>query len=160
MPIKVGDRFPRVTLKQLGPDGIEDLDTGELLKGRKAVIFAVPGAFTPTCSAKHLPGYVDHADDFRAKGVDLVACLAVNDPFVMDAWAKAAGIRDEVMMLPDGNGDLTRALDLSLDASQNGLGQRTRRCALVVEDGIVTDVQIEAPGKFEVSGAEAMLARL
>src|SRR3546814_51290 len=135
MPVAVGDRFPNVRLKQLGPDGLRDLDMATLLKGRKAVVCAVPGAFTPTCTAKHLPGYVARADAFRAKGVDLICCLSVNDPFVMDAWAKANGVGDAVVMLPDGNGDLARALDLAIDASQNGLGMRIRRCAMIVEDG-------------------------
>jgi peroxiredoxin len=160
MAVQIGDRFPKVTLKQLGPDGMADLDTAELLKGRKAVIFAVPGAFTPTCSAKHLPGYVERAEEFRAKGVDLIACIAVNDPFVMDAWAKANGAADTVVMLPDGNGELARALGLDFDASRNGMGRRVQRCAMIVEDGVITDLRIEEPGKFEVSSAEAMLARL
>ncbi|MEO3433980.1 peroxiredoxin [Inquilinus sp. CAU 1745] len=160
MPIKVGDRFPEVMLKQVGPDGLVDLDTGELTTGQTIVLFAVPGAFTPTCSVRHLPGFIDHADDFKAKGVDVIACLSVNDPWVMDAWAKDTGAEGTILMLPDGNGELAAALDLPLDASANGLGIRIKRFAMVIDDGIVTDLQIEAPGKLEVSSAEALLARL
>lgn len=160
MPIKVGDRFPEVTLKQVGPDGLADLHTGELTAGRKIVLFAVPGAFTPTCSVRHLPGFIGHADAFRAKGVDIIACLSVNDPWVMDAWAKDTGAEGTILMLPDGNGELAVALDLPLDASANGLGIRIKRFAMVIDDGVVTDLQIEAPGKLEISSAEALLARL
>ena len=159
MPIKVGDSFPEVTLKQVGPDGLVDLHTAELTAGRKIVLFAVPGAFTPTCSVRHLPGFIDHADDFKAKGVDIIACLSVNDPWVMDAWAKDTGAEGTILMLPDGNGELAAALDLPLDASANGLGTRIKRFAMVIDDGIVTDLQIEAPGKLEVSSAEALLVR-
>lgn len=160
MPIQAGDRFPDIALKRLGPDGLETVETGALLRGRRAVLFTVPGAFTPTCSARHLPGFVAHAAAFRDKGIDLVICLAANDPFVVDAWARAGGIGDAVVMLPDGNGDLARALDLVLDARQNGMGERIRRCAMVIEDGVVTAIWIEAPGRFETSAAEAVLAQL
>ncbi len=154
--IKTGEKFPAVTLKLLGANGLEDLSTDAFLAGKQVVIFAVPGAFTPTCTARHLPGYVAQAEAFTAQGVT-IACLAVNDPFVMDAWAEAGKAKDKVALLPDGNATLTKALGLEMDGSGYGLGTRTQRCALYVVDGIVRHVAVEAPGKFEVSSAEAML---
>lgn len=158
MTIKVGEAFPAITLKQLGASGMEDVSTEALLKGRKVVLFSVPGAFTPTCSAKHLPGFVNHVDAFKAKGVQDILCLAVNDPFVMSAWAKANNAEGKITMLPDGNGTLTRALGLELDGTGYGLGSRSQRFAMVIENGIVKNLSVEAPGKFEVSSAEAILA--
>lgn len=158
MTIHVGDRIPEVTLKRIR-EGLETIDTQALFDGRKVVLFAVPGAFTPTCSARHLPGYVEHFEQFRSRGIE-VFCMAVNDPFVMQAWAKAQSVPDGLMMLSDGNGDFTRALGLEMDASGSGMGMRSRRFALYVDNGIVRGVHVEEPGKFEVSSAEYMLAHL
>ncbi len=158
MSIQVGDRIPEVTLKRLR-EGLETVDTYTLFDGRKAVLFAVPGAFTPTCSARHLPGYVEHFADFRSRGIE-VFCMAVNDPFVMQAWARTQSVPDGLQMLSDGNGDLTRALGLELDATSSGMGMRCRRFALYVEDGVVRGSYIEEPGQFEVSSAEYVLEHL
>ncbi|WP_269791374.1 peroxiredoxin [Stenotrophomonas sp. Iso1] len=158
MSIQVGDRVPEVPLKRLR-EGLETIDTYTLFDGRKAVLFAVPGAFTPTCSARHLPGYVEHFNDFRSKGIE-VFCMAVNDPFVMQAWAKSQSVPDGLQMLSDGNGEFTRALGLEMDASSSGMGTRSRRFALYVEDGIVRACYIEEPGQFEVSSAEYVLEHL
>lgn len=158
MTIHVGERIPEVTLKRIR-EGIETLDTHALFDGRKVVLFAVPGAFTPTCSARHLPGYVEHFEQFRSRGID-VFCMAVNDPFVMQAWARAQSVPDGLLMLSDGNGDFTRALGLEMDASGSGMGMRSRRFALYVDNGTVRGVHVEEPGKFEVSSAEYMLAHL
>jgi peroxiredoxin len=160
MTIKVGDRLPSVKLKHLGSDGMKDVSTDELFKGKKAVLFAVPGAFTPTCSAKHVPSFVNHADELKAKGVDLVACVAINDAFVMSAWGKDQKADGKVMMLADGNGELTKALGLETDLSGFGLGLRSQRYALVLENGVATIVHIEKPGAYEVSSAEAVLKAL
>lgn len=160
MTIKVNDSFPAVTLKHLTENGMQELDVGAFLKGKKVVLFAVPGAFTPTCSARHLPGYVERAKDFAAKGVDAICCMAVNDPFVMKAWAQAGNAAEAITMLPDGNGELTGKLGLELDARANGLGIRSKRFAMLIEDGVVKDVQVEAPGAFEVSSADFMLGRV
>ena len=158
MTIHVGDRIPEVTLKRIR-EGMETIDTQALFDGRKAVLFAVPGAFTPTCSARHLPGYVERFEQFRSRGID-VFCMAVNDPFVMQAWGKAQSVPDGLLMLSDGNGDLTRALGLEMDASGSGMGMRSRRFALYVDNGIVRAVHVEEPGNFEVSSAEYVLAHL
>ncbi|KRG63059.1 peroxiredoxin [Stenotrophomonas humi] len=158
MSIQVGDRVPEVTLKRLR-EGLETIDTYTLFDGRKVVLFAVPGAFTPTCSARHLPGYVEHFNDFRSRGIE-VFCMAVNDPFVMQAWAKTQSVPDGLQMLSDGNGEFTRALGLEMDASSSGMGIRSRRFALYVEDGIVRASFIEEPGQFEVSSAEYVLEHL
>lgn len=158
MTIHVGDRIPEVTLKRIR-EGMETVDTHTLFDGRNAVLFAVPGAFTPTCSARHLPGYVEHFDEFRHRGIE-VYCMAVNDPFVMQAWAKTQSVPDGLQMLSDGNGDLSRALGLEMDASGSGMGMRSRRFALYLEDGLVRGCFIEEPGKFEVSSAEYVLAHI
>jgi peroxiredoxin len=160
MTIKAGDTIPSVTVRQATAEGPKDVNAAELFKGRTAVLFGVPGAFTPTCSAKHLPGFVTQAAALKAKGVDLVACMSVNDAFVMGAWAKDQGITDEVVMLADGSADLTKAMGLELDLTARGLGVRSQRFALVAKDGKVTHVAVEAPGAFEVSKAEAILAAL
>jgi peroxiredoxin (alkyl hydroperoxide reductase subunit C) len=158
--IKVGEKLPSATLKVASADGIKDVTTDELFRGRKVVLFAVPGAFTPTCSSKHLPGFVQNADAIRAKGVDAIVCLAVNDAFVMGAWGKDQKVGDKVVMAADGNAEWTRALGLELDAGRFGMGTRSQRFALVAEDGVVKALQVEAPGKFEVSSAEAVLKAL
>ncbi len=160
MAIQAGERMPPGALKTMTPDGPRDITTDELFKGKKVVLFSVPGAFTPTCDAKHLPGFVQLADQLRAKGVDTIACVAVNDVFVMNAWGKASGVGDKVLMLSDGNGDYTRALGLELDARGFGMGLRGQRFALVVEDGVARRVNVEAPGQFKVSAAEYLLAQL
>ena len=160
MSIAVGDSVPSASLAHMGADGIESISTEELCNGKKVVLFSVPGAFTPTCSAKHLPGFVEHYQAFKDKGVDTVACLAVNDVFVMDAWGKSADVPDGLLMLADGNGEFTRALGLELDASGFGMGQRGQRFALVIDDGKVTQCNVEAPGEFKVSAAEYVLNQL
>jgi peroxiredoxin len=160
MTIKVGDKVPTVKLKQMTPDGMRDVDTGEFFKGKKVVVFAVPGAFTPTCSAKHLPGFVEKAAQIKARGVDAIACLSVNDAFVMNAWGKDQKAEGKVQMLADGNGDFARAVGLELDASGNGLGKRSQRYAMVVEDGVIKTLNVEKPGTFEVSSADAILKAL
>ncbi|MBH1854010.1 peroxiredoxin [Stenotrophomonas maltophilia] len=158
MTIHVGDRIPEVTLKRIR-EGIETLDTHSLFDARKVVLFAVPGAFTPTCSARHLPGYVEKFQAFRQRGID-VYCMAVNDPFVMKAWAADQSVPDGLLMLSDGNAELTRALGLELDASASGMGIRSRRFALYVVDGVVRAAWVEQPGQFEVSSAEYVLEHL
>jgi glutaredoxin/glutathione-dependent peroxiredoxin len=160
MAIKAGERMPAGTLKRMTEEGPRDLTTDELFKGKLVVLFSVPGAFTPTCDAKHLPGFVQLADQIRAKGVDTIACMAVNDVFVMNAWGKASGVGDKVLMLADGNGDYARALGLELDAKGSGMGMRGKRFAIVVDNGIATKVDIEAPGQFKVSSAENVLSQL
>ena len=153
MTIKVGDRIPSATLKQMTKDGPANVTTDQLFKGKTVVLFSVPGAFTPTCHAKHLPGFVHNVDKLKAKGVDSIACLAVNDVFVMDAWGKASGTGDKIMMLADGNADFTKALGLELDASGFGMGTRGKRFALVAKDGVVTQLNVESAGEFRVSAA-------
>jgi peroxiredoxin len=160
MTIKAGERMPAGKFKRMTKDGPQDLTTDELFKGKLVVLFSVPGAFTPTCDAKHLPGFVQLAEQIRAKGVDTIACMAVNDVFVMNAWGKAQGVGEKVLMLADGNGDYARALGLGFDGSKFGMGQRGQRFATVVRDGVATRVEIEEPGQFKVSAAEAILARL
>ena len=158
--IKVGDRIPNVTLQQKTADGIQPITTEQLFKGKKVVVFAVPGAFTPTCSMKHLPGFVEKADAIKKKGVDDIACVSVNDAFVMDAWGKDQKVGDKVMMLADGSAKLAQALGLGLDLSERGLGMRSQRYAMVVEDGVVKKLNVEESGKFEVSSAETILSAL
>ena len=160
MAIQVGDKIPSATLKVPTADGFKDRTTEELFAGKKVVLFSVPGAFTPTCSAKHLPGFVQQADAIRAKGADSIICLAVNDAFVMDAWGKDQGVGDKVIMAADGSADFTRALGLDFDASNFGMGVRGQRFALIAEDGVVKHVAVEKPMKFEVSSAEAILENL
>jgi len=158
MTIQIGDRIPQATLNVL-KDGVQAINTDEIFGGKNVVLFSVPGAFTPTCSAKHLPGFVEKLDEFKARGID-VACVSVNDAFVMGAWAKQQNVPDELMMLADGNGAFAKALGLELDASPFGMGLRSKRFALYAEDGVVRKLQIEAPGEFKVSSAEAVLAAL
>ncbi len=160
MPISVGDKIPSVRIKTMADGQMKDITTDEIFGGKKVVLFAVPGAFTPTCSMQHLPGYIDHAAELKAKGVDTIACMSVNDAFVMDAWGKDKGAGDDVLMLADGNADLAKALGLEFDGSGIGFGVRAQRFALVAEDGVVTGLHVEEPMKFEVSSAEAVLATL
>jgi peroxiredoxin (alkyl hydroperoxide reductase subunit C) len=160
MTIKVGDTIPSMKLMTPTADGPKEISTDEIFKGKKVVMFAVPGAFTPTCSAKHLPGFVQDADAIHAKGVDTIVCLAVNDVFVLGAWAKDQGAGDKVLMLADGSATFTKALGLELDLVARGLGVRSQRFALVANDGKVTHLAVEAPGGFDVSRAEAILAAL
>jgi peroxiredoxin len=158
MTIAIGDTIPQTTFNAL-KDGVQAVDTKDVFAGRKLVLFAVPGAFTPTCSAKHLPGYVEHLEAFKARGID-VACVAVNDAFVMDAWAKHQSVPEGLQMLADGNGNLTKALGLELDATAFGMGLRSKRFALYAEDGVVKQLHVEAPGEFKVSAAEYVLGHL
>ena len=160
MTIKAGDKMPAGVFKHITPEGPKELTADTLFGGKTVVLFSVPGAFTPTCDARHLPGFVQHADAFKAKGVDSIACMAVNDVFVMNAWGKAGNVGDKVLMLADGNGDYSRALGLELDARGFGMGMRGQRFAIVAKDGVATHVNIEGPGKFEVSAAEYVLAQL
>lgn len=155
----VGDKIPSATLKIMGEKGPQDLSTDALFAGKKVVLFAVPGAFTPTCSMAHLPGFVALADKIKDKGVDTIACLSVNDAFVMDAWGKGANA-EELLMVSDWDAGFSKALDLTMDASGFGLGVRSQRFALVAEDGVITHLAVEAPGQFEVSKAEAVLEAL
>jgi peroxiredoxin len=152
MTIQIGDKIPKATLNYL-KDGVQAINTDELFDGKKEVLFAVPGAFTPTCSAKHLPGYVEKLEDFAKRGVD-VACLSVNDAFVMGAWAKNQNVPDNLHMLADGNGAFTKALGLELDATAFGMGLRAKRFAIYAEDGVVKQIHVEAPGEFKVSAAD------
>jgi peroxiredoxin len=160
MTIKVGDKIPSAKLKLMTPEGVKEVTTDEFFKGKRVVLFAVPGAFTPTCSAKHVPGFVQNEAALRQKGIDTIACLSVNDAFVMGAWGKDQKADGKVVMLADGNGDFTRAVGLELDATANGLGKRSKRYAMVVDDGVVKTLSVEAPGAFEVSSAEAILKGL
>ena len=160
MTIKAGERMPTGTFKRMTKEGPKDISTDELFNGKLVVLFSVPGAFTPTCDAKHLPGFVQLADQLRARGVDTIACMAVNDVFVMNAWGKSSGVGDKVVMLADGNGEYARALGLELDASKFGMGTRGQRFAIIVKDGVATRVEIEAPGQFKVSAAEHVLSQL
>ena len=160
MTIKAGERMPEGKFKSMGEKGPQDLTTSQLFDGKRVVLFSVPGAFTPTCDAKHLPGYVDLADRLRGKGIDTIACMAVNDVFVMNAWGKASNVAGKVLMLADGNGDYARALGLELDGRGFGMGMRGQRFAIVVDNGVAKHVDIEAPGQFKVSAAEAVLAQL
>ena len=158
MTIQVGDRIPAATLNYL-KDGVQAISTDDIFRGSKVVMFSVPGAFTPTCSAKHLPGYVEKLDEFKARGYK-VACIAVNDAFVMKAWAKDQNVPDDVMMLADGNGAFAKALGLDMDASAFGMGVRGKRFALIADDGVVKQLHVEAPGEFKVSSAEHVLENL
>ena len=160
MTIKVGDRVPAATLMEMKGGAPQPVKTDDLFHGRKVALFAVPGAFTPTCSAKHLPGYVQHADALRNKGIDTIACVSVNDAFVMGAWRENQGVGDKVVMLADGNGDFTRALGLEKDGTKYGMGKRSQRFSMIVNDGVVTQLNVEQPGAFSVSSAEHMLQQL
>ena len=159
MTIQVGDRIPEAVLTIMSADGPQPVPTSSWFGGRKVVLFSVPGAFTPTCSAQHLPSFVNHADEIKAKGVDAIACMAVNDVFVMHAWGKSANSGD-IDMLADGNGEFAAALGLEMDASAFGMGTRGQRFAMIAEDGVVTQLFVEAPGEFRVSAAEHVLASL
>lgn len=160
MTVKVGDKIPEGIFKIMKADGPGAISTKDIFTGKKVVLFAVPGAFTPTCSKDHLPGYIEKADELKAAGVDTIACLAVNDVFVMGAWGDASGAGDKVLLLADGNAEFTAALGLELDASGFGMGTRSQRFAMVVDDGIVSQLHVEAPGEFKVSSAEYVLANL
>lgn len=160
MTIQVGDRIPSMTLTRPSSDGPQPVQTDDYFAGRKVAIFAVPGAFTPTCSARHLPGFVEKADEIRAKGVDEIAAVSVNDVFVMDAWGRQGGAEGKVTMLADGNGDFAEALGLSADFSKFGMGKRSQRWSAIVEDGVVRELNVEEPGAFSVSSAEFMLNQL
>ncbi len=161
MPIAVGDRLPDATFKVRTPDGLADVTVAELTAGKKVVLFAVPGAFTPTCHAKHVPSFLARLDDLKAKGVDTVACVAVNDAFVLDAWAEQCGAEGKILFLADGNATFTRAIGMDFDGSGFGLGVRSKRYAMLVEDGVVKILNVEeAPGVMERSSAEALLAQM
>ena len=160
MTIQAGDRMPAGTFKVMGEDGPYDLTTAQLFEGKRVALFSVPGAFTPTCSAKHLPGFLANYDALKAKGVDAVVATAVNDAFVLGAWAKDQNAGDKVVMLADGSAQLAKALGLELDLTARGLGVRSQRYAMIVDDGKVTHLAVEAPGGFEVSKAEAVLEKL
>jgi peroxiredoxin len=161
MTINVGDRIPSVMLKQLTSEGVKEFTTDEIFRGKRVVLIAVPGAFTPACSQRHLPGYVDKAADIKAKGIDEIACVAVNDAFVMGAWGRDQKAEGKVRMLADGSGDFTRALGLELDLSKGGLGMRSKRYSMLVDDGVVKSLNVEQqPGQVDLSGVEAMLKAL
>ncbi len=161
MTIKVGDKLPDATLRRLGDGGIDEVSTAELTAGKKIVLFAVPGAFTPTCSEQHLPGFLQQADAIKAKGVDSIVCVAVNDPFVVGEWTKATGAGGKVDIYSDGNADFTRAVGLELDASGFGLGTRSQRYAMIVDDGVVKTLLVEdVPTQADASGANEILAKL
>ena len=160
MTIKAGDALPQATFMTFTADGPAPITGESIFKGKTVALFAVPGAFTPTCSAKHLPGFKEHAADLKAKGVDTIACVSVNDVFVMKAWGKDQGITDEVLLLADGNGDFTRALGLELDGSKFGMGSRSQRYSLVAKDGVVTQLNVEQGGEFKVSSADYLLEHL
>jgi glutaredoxin/glutathione-dependent peroxiredoxin len=161
MTIQIGDRIPEATFAQATAEGPKPVNTADVFAGKTVALFAVPGAFTPTCSARHLPGFKDNLDAFKGKGVDVVACLSVNDAFVMKAWAESQGVEDgSIVMLADGNGELTRALGLVLDGSGFGLGERSQRYSMLVKDGVVTELNVEQGGEFKVSSAEHLLAQL
>jgi len=160
MTIKVGDPIPSMKLMTATAEGPKEISTDEIFKGKKVVMFGVPGAFTPTCSERHLPGFIEHADEILAKGVDRIVCVAVNDAFVLGAWAKQREVGDKITMLADGSGAFTKALGLELDLVGRGLGVRCQRFALVAENGKVTYLGVEQPGGFEVSKAEAILNQL
>ena len=160
MSIKVGDKLPQATFTTMGPDGPKPITIDEIFKGKTVGLFAVPGAFTPTCSAKHLPGFTQKAAELKVKGVDALACVSVNDVFVMNAWGKDQGVGDDILMLADGNGDFTKAIGLELDASKFGMGPRSQRYSMIVKDGVVSTLNVEAGGEFRVSSADYMLEQL
>ena len=160
MAIKVGDKIPSVTLMHMQESGAKEVSTDELCKGKKVLLFAVPGAFTPACSNQHLPGYIQNAEQIKAKGVDTIACISVNDVFVMDAWGKSQNAAGKVLMLADGDGEFAKAAGLELDLNGKGLGMRSQRYAMVIEDGVVKELELEDGGKLENSTAEKLLAKL
>ena len=160
MPISKGDRVPHAQLTLMTEQGPSPVDAAELMADGITVLFAVPGAFTPTCSAQHLPGFVEHADEIKNKGADRIICMAVNDVFVMDAWGKSAGVGDKIIMAADGNGDFAKALELEMDGHAFGMGQRSQRFAMIVDDGEIADIMVEDPGEFRVSSAEHVLSKL
>jgi glutaredoxin/glutathione-dependent peroxiredoxin len=160
MTIKVGDKLPDATFMTSGAEGPRPITSEELFKGKTVALFAVPGAFTPTCSAKHVPGFKEHAGEFRAKGVDTIACVSVNDVFVMKAWGADQGVGDDIIMLADGNGDFTKAIGLEMDGSKFGMGSRSQRYSMVVKDGVVETLNVEQGGEFKVSAADYMLAQI
>jgi glutaredoxin/glutathione-dependent peroxiredoxin len=160
MTIKTGDTLPETTLTKVTESGPEQVNSGEFFKGRRVALFAVPGAFTPTCSAKHLPGFVERAEDLKGKGIDEIACVSVNDPFVMGAWGKSSNSAAAVTMLADGNGEFAKAVGLEMDGSKFGMGTRSQRYSMIVDDGVVQQLNVESPGAFEVSSAEHMLGQL
>lgn len=159
MTISVGDKLPKTTLVKATAEGPEAVDTEVFFKGRKVALFAVPGAFTPTCSAKHLPGFVEKRGELAGKGIDEIACTSVNDAFVMAAWSKSSDAQG-ITMLADGNGEFAEALGLGMDGSKFGMGKRSQRYSMIVEDGVVTQLNIEGPGEFKVSSAEHLLGNL
>ncbi len=160
MTIRVGDTVPAVSVATMGPDGLAELSTDDIFKGKKVAIFGLPGAFTPTCSAKHLPGFVDNAEAIKAKGVDAIVCLAVNDAFVMGAWGKDQDVGDKVMMVADGSARFTKAAGLELDLTERGLGVRCQRFSMIVDDGVVKSLHIDPAGTFEKTSAETLLEEL
>lgn len=160
MTIAKGDRLPSTTFTKMTEDGPEPVTSDEYFAGRTVAVFSVPGAFTPTCSAKHLPGFIDKAGALKEKGVDEIACTAVNDAFVMGAWGKSAGADGKVTMLADGNGDFAKAVGLTMDGSKFGLGQRGQCFSMIVKDGVVAELNVEAPGDFKLSSADHMLGQL
>jgi peroxiredoxin len=160
MTVKVGETVPSATFTTFGPDGPKPITTDELFKGKTVALFAVPGAFTPTCSVKHLPGFKTNAAELKAKGVDTIACVSVNDVFVMKAWGENQGVGDDILMLADGNGDFTKAVGLELDASRFGMGSRSQRYSILVKDGVIKELNVEQGGEFKVSSAEYLLAQL
>jgi len=160
MTIKAGDKMPEGKFTRMTKDGPQKITSGELFDGKTVVFFSVPGAFTPTCDAKHLPGFVEHADEIKKKGVDTIACTAVNDVFVMNAWGKSSTVGDKVLMLADGNGEYAKALGLELDGSGFGMGTRGQRFAVIVQDGVAKHVDVEEKGQFKVSSAEHVLSQL
>jgi peroxiredoxin len=160
MTVKVGDKVPSAKLKQMSAEGPKDVSTEELFGGKKVAVFALPGAFTPTCSAKHLPGFIEKAEELKKKGVQAIACVSVNDAFVMDAWGKAQGAGTKVMMLADGNGDFTRAMGLEMDGTAHGMGKRSQRYSMIVDNGVIKQLNVEQPRAFEVSSADHMLKQL
>ena len=160
MSLKVGEKLPKTTLVKATPDGPQPIDSEEYFRGRRVALFSVPGAFTPTCSARHLPGFVERAEELKAKGVDEIACTAVSDAFVMGAWADSSGASDKVTMLADGTGAFAEALGLTMDGSKFGLGKRGSRWSAIVDDGVVEQLNVEEPGAFNVSSADYMMERL
>jgi len=160
MTIAAGERLPETSFARMGADGVERLSTSDIFTDKTVALFSVPGAFTPTCSAKHLPGFIDKADALHAKGVDMIACTSVNDAFVMSAWSKASGAEGKVEMLADGSGDFVRELGLEMDGRKGGMGMRGRRFSMLVKDGVVAILNVEEPGEYRVSTADHLLGQL